>query len=89
MPPKGIEATYKFVVTGSGGGTWFVELTKAGGRVSSEDREGDLMITVSSETFLDAVNGRTNVAKAFVLGKVKVKGKLDIAIHLRDLLTAD
>jgi SM-20-related protein len=89
MPPKGIEATYKFVITGSGGGTWFVELTKAGGRVSSEDREGDLMITVSSETFLDAVNGRTNVAKAFVLGKVKVKGKLDIAIHLRDLLTAD
>jgi SM-20-related protein len=83
---KGVTASYKFVITGDGGGTWLVNLTKEGGSVRAEDGEGDLTVTVAADTFLDAVNGKINVAKAFLLRKIRASGNLDLVIHLRDLL---
>ena len=89
---RDIEVSYKFVVTGASGGMWFIELTKdGGGGVSNEDRRADLTITVDANTLLEIVNAPNdamkNVLTAFVLGRIKAKGNLELALHFRSLLT--
>ncbi len=86
MPRKNFSASYKFIVEGATEDVWFVELTESGGRVAPEDLDADLTITLNEETFLDVVNGKVNIMKAFFFKRIKAKGNLDLAIHLRDLL---
>ena len=47
-----IGASYKFEVTGDGGGTWVVDLKEGNGSVSAGDGDADCHITVESADFL-------------------------------------
>src|SRR5262245_13672254 len=85
-PPTGADATYQFLVSGTGGGTWFLQLTPNGGTVANDERTAALTITLDVDTFLDAVNGRINAAKAFALGRIVMKGRIGLVMHLRELI---
>jgi hypothetical protein len=86
LPARPTRARYQFVIEGAGGGRWFVEWSAEGGRVVAGEHEADLVIRAATGTLLDVVNRRTNVARAFVLGRVRAKGDLSLAVHLRELL---
>jgi SCP-2 sterol transfer family. len=55
-----INATYKFVVEGEAGGTWFVDLTKPGGEVVAEDKDADCTIKVKDANLVAIANGKLN-----------------------------
>lgn len=82
-----INSTYKFVITGDGGGTWVVDLTKPGGAISAADSEAKCTITMASNDFLDLMNGKLNPQMAFMGGKLKVLGDMGLALKLGPLLS--
>ncbi len=81
-----INASYKFVVNGDGGGTWVVDLKQPGGVVTKGDGEANCTITVGAQDFVDIVNGKTNAQMAFMTGKLKVAGDMGLAMKLSQLL---
>jgi putative sterol carrier protein len=83
-----INATYKFVVNGDGGGTWLVDLSKAPGSVSKADGPAKCTITVGSKDLIDIVNGKLNAQMAFMSGKLKVAGDMGLAMKLSSLIGA-
>jgi putative sterol carrier protein len=81
-----INAVYKFVVNGDGGGTWIVDLKQPGGKITKGDGEANCTITVGAQDFVDIVNGKTNAQMAFMTGKLKVAGDMGLAMKLSQLL---
>jgi putative sterol carrier protein len=82
-----INSTYKFVVTGDGGGTWFVDLTQPGGVVKAGEGEAKCTLTVAAKDLVDIVNGKANAQMAFMTGKLKVAGDMGLALKLGALLS--
>jgi putative sterol carrier protein len=80
---KGMTASYKFVIDGSG--TWVVDVDD--GKVSVAEGEGDAdcTITASAETFKKIANGEQNPTAAYMSGKLKVKGDMGQAMKLQKL----
>lgn len=70
----GLGQTYKFVVTGEGGGVWLIDLTRPGGRITPGEGEASCVITVSADDLVSMANGKLNAARAFELGKFRVAG---------------
>lgn len=81
-----INASYKFVVTGDNGGTWVVDLTQAGGKITEEDADAKCTITVAGDDLVAIVNGQLNAQMAFMSGKLKVAGDMGLAMKLGSLI---
>jgi len=54
--------------------------------VSNEDAEADCTITISKDNFLALSSGDLDPTTAFMMGKLKVKGNMGIAMKLQSLL---
>jgi len=81
-----INAVYKFVLDGPGGGTWTVDLTMTGGKITSGDLEAGCIITVSASDFVDIINGVIDAQLAFMTGKLRVAGDIGQALKLQYIL---
>ena len=82
-----INATYKFVINGDGGGTWIVDLTKPGGEVRKGEGDAKCTITMTSSDFIELMGGKLNPQMAFMSGKLKVAGDMSLALKLGSLLS--
>ncbi len=54
--------------------------------VSKEDKEADCTITVSLENLKKIMDGELNPMTAVMMGKVKIKGDMSVAMKLQSLL---
>lgn len=54
--------------------------------VSTADDDADCTITISLKDFEALLNGELNPMMAFMMGKVKVKGDMGIAMKLQSLV---
>jgi putative sterol carrier protein len=54
--------------------------------VSDEDRDADCTISMSLKNFDKLRKGDLNPMTAFMMGKIKVKGDMSLAMKLKDLL---
>ena len=81
-----INAVYKFVVEGDAGGTWMVDLTQTGGKVTEADGDANCTVTITDTDFVDIVTGKLNGQMAFMTGKLKVAGDMGLAMKLGTLL---
>lgn len=81
-----INSSYKFAVTGDGGGTWVVDLTQPGGKISEAASDAKCTITVAAKDFVDIINGKLNPQMAFMSGKLKVAGDMGLALKLQSLI---
>lgn len=83
-----IKSSYQFALTGDGGGSWYVDLTKPGGEVKSGTLETPgVTITMAAKDFVDLVAGKLNGQMAFMQGKLKIKGDMALALKLQQILS--
>lgn len=82
-----VNAKFQFIIPGDGGGEWFVDLTKAGMKVSPGQQSGaDCTITVSSEDFRKLRgNPQAFGMQLFFSGKLKIAGNQMLAMKLHDV----
>jgi KDO2-lipid IV(A) lauroyltransferase len=80
-----VAAAYKFVVSGDGGGTWIVDLSQPGGRITEGDAEAGCTISIADADLVSVVNGQLNAQMAFMSGKLKVAGDMGLAMKLTTL----
>ncbi len=80
-----IDAVYKFVLNGSNGGTWMVDLRKDTLGVREGNEEAKCVVTMSDENFIKLVEGQLKAEAAFMTGKLKLSGDMGLAIKLGKL----
>ena len=83
---KGIDATYQWDITGDNGGKWYAKFSEGEIEVDEGEAENpNITITVSSENWMDIVNGKLNGQMAFLTGKLKIQGDMSLAMKLQSL----
>ena len=80
----GIDHSYLFDVTGEG--RWLVEVRDGKLTVTRDPPGGaDVEFATSAETFERLANRQQNPMMAYMTGKLKVKGDLDVALELQKI----
>jgi protein-tyrosine sulfotransferase len=69
-----VNGSFKFVLTGRGGGTWVLDLTRPPGDVIPDGAAAQCVITTSSTDFAQIVTGKDNAASAFREGRLVLQG---------------
>jgi putative sterol carrier protein len=85
LPDKaaGVEAVIQYQLTGEEGGDWVVIIEEGACRVE-EGMADDPTLTLSADAqeYKDVVTGRSNAMQAFMQGKLKLAGDLNLAMKL-------
>lgn len=85
----GLEAVYQFNLTGEDGAAYHIVLTPNSALVSEGEAESfDCKVELAADDFKDMVEGKLTGAKAFMLGKLRVKGSIGLAMRLETVLKA-
>jgi protein-tyrosine sulfotransferase len=69
--------SFKFVLSGAGGGTWVLDLTAAPGSVISGDAPAAVTITGSARDFSSVLSGTLNPIVAIKQGRLRLEGQVD------------
>ncbi len=80
----GLDATVKFDFGDEG--RIFVDATQTPPVISDEDGEADVVLETSLTTFNEILEGTQDPNIAFMMGKLKVKGSMGLAMKLNNIL---
>ncbi|GHO48056.1 SCP2 sterol-binding domain-containing protein [Ktedonospora formicarum] len=82
----GMTKTIQWNITGDETGTWAFKIENGVGEmIPGGTEDPDIIFTVSAKNWLAIAEGRLDSMKAFMTGKLKVKGDMTIAIKLPQL----
>jgi len=82
-----INAVYLFVISGPEGGSWCVDCTAPGGRITAGGAPGArCTVAATDKDFLSIVNGKLNPQMAFMSGKLRIQGDMGLAMKLQQIL---
>lgn len=65
----------------------FIDGTGSQNVVSEENRDADCMVVVSEENFIALATGNLNPMAAVMMGKVKIKGDMGVAMKLNSFFS--
>ena len=81
----GIDALAQLTLTGPNGGAWVISIKDQKIQIrEGTDPKATLSLQASDRDFMDIVNDKLSVEKAFFTGKIQFKGNLNLALKLRD-----
>lgn len=67
-------------------GIIFVDATQSPAVITHDDAEADLVLSCSLDTFNGLLNGTQDPNIAFMMGKLKIKGSMGLAMKLNAIL---
>ena len=67
-------------------GRIFIDNTVSPPEMSEEDKEADVALMLSLDTFKGILDGSQDPSIAFMMGKLKVKGSMGLAMKLNSIL---
>jgi putative sterol carrier protein len=82
---KGVDVAVQISITGPNGGEWMVMIKDQ----KLEVKEGThpsptLVVSIAEANYMDVVNGKMSGEKAFLTGKLQLKGNIALALRLRE-----
>ena len=84
---EGFDGILNFKITGDNGGDWSVEIRDKVLNVNEGGHEKpDIQVTMKTPDFVNFINGKLNGQMAFMTGKLKVKGNMQLAMKLNKLI---
>ncbi|MGE0325597.1 MAG: SCP2 sterol-binding domain-containing protein [Polyangiaceae bacterium] len=84
---KGVEATYVYELSGSGGGTWTVSVKDQAVSVAEGATDNaSVTYTMKAEDYVKLANGDLGGAKAVMTRKLKVSGSIPLARKMNNFL---
>ena len=82
---EGINAVAQVNLTGPDGGNWTITIKDQKMHVTEGNAPAPtLKLTVAASDFMDMINHKLKVEKAFFSGKISFEGELTVALKLRD-----
>ncbi|KAG8033956.1 hypothetical protein G9C98_008437 [Cotesia typhae] len=83
-------AIYQFNITGDNPGTWFLDLKTGNGALEKgkPSQAADAILTMEANNFFDMFSGKLKPATAFMMGKLKIDGNLQVAMKLEKLMSS-
>ena len=79
----GVEAVVQYVLTGDGGGEFYVTVKNGAAEMTQGKAESPkLTLTIAKQDFLDMTSGKLNAMAAFSSGKLKLGGDMMFAMKL-------
>lgn len=79
-----IGATYKFELSGDGGGTWLATL-KGTPKIEETDGPADCTLKLAASDYVELMEGRVEAPQLFFAGKLVIEGDLGLAMKLGSL----
>ncbi|MCW3490365.1 SCP2 sterol-binding domain-containing protein [Dethiobacter alkaliphilus] len=81
------EPVFQFALSGDNGGDFYISVANGKGEVSEGQAEdANVTVEMSDENFNKLLHGKLNATTAFMMGKIKIKGDLSLAMKLQSLL---
>jgi putative sterol carrier protein len=78
----GASASYRFDIEGAG--SWHIDVDDGKVTVAESGADADCVIQASEEHFAKIIGGEANPMTAYMTGKLKVKGDVELALKLKD-----
>ena len=89
LPEKaqGMDAVIQFVFTGSQAGEWYASIKdgKCETAQGSSARKPTMTLTADSDDYIKLITGEMDPMQAFMQGKVKLQGDLNLAMKLTQM----
>lgn len=84
---KDIDSACQFHISGPAGGDWYVDLRKPGGQIKpGVIPDAGCTISMSDGDFVNFYTGKLSSSRAFISGRVKIKGNMALASRLQKVL---
>jgi putative sterol carrier protein len=83
---EGIEGVLQFNLSGDQGGNWYLTVKDKKMELTDGIAENPrITLSASAKDFKNIVTGKTNAMQAFMLGKIKISGDMNLAMKLQSL----
>ena len=84
---SGLDAVIQFRIKGDGGGDWILTLKDGTAGIREGIAENPrLTLFANAQDFKNIVTGKLNGTQAFMLGKIKLTGDMNLAMKLVNLI---
>jgi len=82
----GMNAVIQFDLTGEGGGKWYATIANQQLQVAEGATTSPTMtLTMAASDYVAMTNGELNAMTAFMQGKIKVAGDMQLALKMQNL----
>lgn len=82
-----INAVIKLNITGENGKDWFIEIKDNKTAIRTESvQDPTLTLICDSRDFMSIANGQMDAGRAFMAGKLQIKGDISVALKLMSIL---